>query len=166
MIFAVGGLSRIVFVSFYLFLLSCTGEPSSIVAGTEGRVVGIADGDTFTLLTGDKQQVKVRLYGIDCPERKQDFGQVAKQRLSELVFGQMVSVIKKDMDRYGRTVALVYKKDTCINEELLKEGLAWHYVKYDRNPAWELMEARARKQKAGLWVQPHPVPPWEWRKRK
>ena len=158
---------RVVLACCYLFVCSCTsGGPSSSLAATEGRVVAIADGDTFTLLTGDKQQVKIRLYGIDCPEKKQDFGQVAKQRLSDLVFGQKVSIIKKDIDRYGRTVALVYKKDICINEELLKEGLAWHYVTYDQNPAWERLEKQARREKRGLWVQPHPLPPWEWRKKK
>jgi micrococcal nuclease len=155
-----------VFLCCYLFVCSCTSGPSSPLTATEGRVVAIADGDTFTLLSGDQEQVKIRLYGIDCPERKQDFGQVAKQRLSDLVFGQKVSIIKKDIDRYGRTVALVYKKDTCINEELLKEGLAWHYVKYDQNPAWELMEKQTRREKVGLWVQPHAIPPWEWRRKK
>jgi len=132
-----------------------------------GHVTGITDGDTFTLLTKEKNQIKIRLYGIDCPEKKQDFGQAAKQELSILIFNKDVLARKKDIDRYGRTVAIVYdKNNTCINEVMLESGLAWHYLKYDTNPAWEQMQNEARKNKTGLWVQPNPVAPWEWRAMK
>ncbi len=161
---AIVSVFRLGFLSLFLFVFSCTNEPPAAVAANEGRVVAIADGDTFTLLTDDKRQVKVRLHGIDCPEKKQDFGQVARQRLSELVFDKRVRLNIKDTDRYGRTVAVVYQNNACINEELLKEGLAWHYTRYDRNPEWERLEKEARRHKAGLWRQPHPTPPWEWRK--
>lgn len=156
-------------VAFLLLLLvSCTGNRQSPEpAGLTGRVVGIADGDTFTLLTEDKRQVKVRLHGIDSPERGQAFGQVARQKLSDLVFGQTVSVEEKDIDRYGRTVGIAYdSRGRCINELMLQAGLAWHYTEYDQNPAWTRMQQQAKAQKTGLWADAHPTPPWDWRKAK
>jgi endonuclease YncB( thermonuclease family) len=111
------------------------------------------------------KQIKIRLHGIDCPEKKQDFGQVAKQRLSDLIFGKTVHVVRKDIDRYKRIVALVYdEQNRCINTEMLKAGLAWHYTKYyDQNPEWQQLENTARANRSGLWSQPNPTPPWEWR---
>jgi micrococcal nuclease len=131
------------------------------------QVIAIADGDTFTILTKDFQQVKIRLYGIDCPEKKQGFGNVAKQRLSELIFGKSVKLKITGLDRYKRSIAFVYDESgTCINEELLKEGLAWHFLKYDNNPYWDDLEEQAREQKLGLWSMANPVAPWDWRKSK
>lgn len=139
-------------------------EPPATNSAT-GKVVSIADGDTFTYLTPDNQQVKVRLFGIDCPEKKQDFGTVARQKLSELVFGQAVKVVQKDKDRYGRTVAIVYNaKGMNVNEQMLAEGMAWHYTQYDKNPRWNELEKAARAQRKGLWASPNPTPPWLWRK--
>jgi endonuclease YncB( thermonuclease family) len=130
-------------------------------------VVAISDGDTFTLLDAGSQQVKVRLYGIDCPEKAQDYGTVARQGLSNLIFGQKVRIDKKDVDRYGRTVAIVYnEKGINVNEELLREGLAWHYTQYDKNPVWDNLEGEAKRKQRGLWAQAHPTPPWLWRKEK
>lgn len=146
--------------------ISCGTTNKETASEFTGKVVGIADGDTFTLLTDENDQIKIRLHGIDCPEKKQDFGQVAKQKLSELIFGKQVSVVKKDIDRYKRTVGLVYDdQNKCINEEMLKAGLAWHYIKYDQNPEWQAMEDEARNNRLGLWSQPNPTPPWEWRRR-
>lgn len=146
-------------------IFSCTNQTDTEQSNVSGKVVSIADGDTFTYLTPENQQVKVRLYGIDCPEKKQDYGTVARQKLSELVFGQQVKIEPKDKDRYGRTVAVVYNaKSININEQMLMEGLAWHYTQYDKNPAWGILEKNARMQKKGLWAQPNPTPPWLWRK--
>lgn len=144
--------------------LACTGVEKNKASG---NVVSVADGDTFTMLDAANQQVKVRLHGIDCPERAQDFGQVARQKLSALVFNQPVRLEVMDTDRYGRTVAIVYTQNgLCVNEELLKAGLAWHYTRYDDNEAWARMEKEARKNKTGLWSQPQPVAPWNWRNEK
>lgn len=132
-----------------------------------GKVVSIADGDTFTMLTTSNKQVKVRLYGIDCPERAQNFGTVARQELSALVFGQLVRIDKKDKDQYGRTIAVVFNnKGLNVNEEMLRRGLAWHYKEYDQNPAWADLVYEAQRKKAGLWKQMNPTPPWLWRKDK
>lgn len=147
-----------------LLFVACntTDEPDQ-----NGKVVGIADGDTFTMLTTNNQQVKVRLYGIDCPEKAQDFGTVARQGLSTLIFGQIVRIDKKDTDRYGRTVAIVYNnKGVNVNEELLRGGLAWHYKEYDQNPAWDDLVYEAQRKNFGLWAKPNPTPPWLWRKKK
>jgi micrococcal nuclease len=150
-----------------LFLVaSCSTKNVRLRDRVDGRVVSITDGDTFTLLTEEKMQVKIRLHGIDCPEKKQDFGNVAKLKLSELIFGKQVYTTKTGIDRYGRTVALVYDaQNRCINEEMLKVGLAWHYIKYDQNPSWDTLEAAARKSGIGLWELANPTPPWQWRRK-
>jgi micrococcal nuclease len=147
-------------------LISCSNDQTVLPSAFDGKVVSITDGDTFTILTQQNRQFKIRLYGIDCPERRQDFGNVAKQRLSELIFRKFVYVKKTDVDRYGRTVAIVLDENkNCVNELLLKEGLAWHYIKYDGNPNWQLMEDSARMNGIGLWSATNPIPPWLWRKK-
>jgi micrococcal nuclease len=136
-------------------------------SATGGKVVKVADGDTFTYLNYDKQQEKIRLHGIDAPEKAQDFGTVARKRLDELVFGKSVRIERKDTDRYGRTIALVYTEEgICVNEQLLKDGLVWHYKRYDDNPAWAALEEEAKSSKVGLWAHSDPTPPWDFRKTK
>jgi micrococcal nuclease len=98
--------------------------------GFSGKVVGVTDGDTITVLH-ERTPVKVRLHGIDCPESGQDFGTRAKQATSELAFGKLVTVRPVDTDRYGRTVALVVLPDgRTLNHELVRSGLAWWFRKY------------------------------------
>jgi micrococcal nuclease len=106
-------------------LLVCSVHAQTIT----GKVVGVADGDTITVLQ-DRTQYKIRLYGIDCPESGQDFGNRAKQFVSGMVYGKQVQVIQKDMDRYGRVVGMVYVGNTCVNEEIVRAGLAWVYHRY------------------------------------
>ena len=147
---------------FLLSVLSCSNAPNNELTN---KVVGISDGDTFTLLTSENDQIKIRLFGIDCPEKSQDFGEVAKQKLSELIYKKPVRFITKDKDRYGRIVAIVYTANgMCVNEEMIKSGLAWHYKIFDKNPYWDVLEIAARKEKVGLWVDSNPTPPWLWRK--
>lgn len=131
----------------------------------KGRVIKVADGDTITILTEDFSQIKVRLHGIDCPERKQDFGNKAKLFTSELAFGKVVTITDLDKDRYGRTIGIVGLPDgRILNRELLKAGLAWHYKKYDNAADWANLELEARKRKIGIWSMKNPVAPWEQRK--
>ena len=92
-------------------------------------MVSIADGDTITVLE-NRTQYKIRLYGIDTPEKRQDFGNSAKQFTSEIVFGKQVRVVKKDIDRYRRIVGMVYVGNECLNEALIESGVAWVYRKY------------------------------------
>jgi endonuclease YncB( thermonuclease family) len=129
-----------------------------------GRCVGVTDGDTLAVLR-DGRAVKVRLAGIDAPEKAQPFGQRAKQALDAMVYGQAVTVDPRDTDRYGRTVADVRAADgRHVNAELVAAGMAWWYRRYapgDRE--LEQAEARARAARAGLWADAHPVAPWDWR---
>jgi micrococcal nuclease len=133
-----------------------------------GKVVKVADGDTITVLE-DRAQHRIRLYGIDAPERRQDFSNRAKQFVSDLVFGKQVRIVKQDIDRYGRIVGIVYVDDVCVNEKLVKNGLAWVYRRYCRTPicaGWLELEAQAKDGKIGLWSHPDPMPPWEYRRNK
>jgi micrococcal nuclease len=130
-----------------------------------GKCVGVSDGDTISVMHEGKAE-KIRLYGIDCPEKGQPFGKRAKQFTSDMVFGKSVEVKPTTTDGYGRTVAWVYKGDICLNKELLRVGLAWHYKKYSQDKEQAVLEEEAMEQKAGLWADKNPIPPWEWRKAK
>lgn len=133
-----------------------------------GKVVRVADGDTITVLAPGNQQVKVRLYGIDCPEKRQAFGQRARQFTAGRVAGENVRVQVLDTDRYGRSVGVVYAYNGGnLNKELLSNGLAWVYTRYCKASFcndWKQEELRARRAKVGLWVDKTPIEPWEWRK--
>lgn len=148
-------------------ILNVTLVVGSLYAQTiTGKVVSVADGDTITVLEGTHQH-RIRFYGIDCPESGQDFGARAKKFLSDMVFGKQVQVVQKDMDRYGRVVGMVYIDDTCVNQEIVRAGLAWVYHRYCKENVcqeWTNMEARARTAKIGLWSHPDPIPPWEYRR--
>lgn len=126
-----------------------------------GQVVGISDGDTLTVLV-DKKPVKVRLHGIDCPEKGQPFGNSARQYLGEMVFEKQVEVRVMDTDRYGRTVGIVSLPDgRIVNEEMAKAGMAWWYRQYaPRDERLRDLEESARKGKQGLWADDDPIPPW------
>lgn len=130
-----------------------------------GKCVGIQDGDTITVLQDGKEQVRIRLHGIDCPERGQAFATKAKQFTSDLVFGKTVEIKPTDTDQYGRIIAWVYVGPKCINEEILKAGLAWHYKRYSKEHHLAELEDQAREKKIGLWSDPYHVPPWEWRRK-
>lgn len=132
-----------------------------------GKVVGIADGDTITVLRG-KDEIKVRLHGVDCPERAQDFGKRAKQFTSDAAFGKIVTVIIKDIDRYGRTVGVVMLPgDRSLNHALVEAGLAWWYRKYaPDDQTLRQLQDEAKTSQRGLWSHPNPVPPWEYRRHK
>ena len=132
----------------------------------EGKVIKIADGDTLTLLTSSKEQVKVRLAGIDTPERKQPFGNRAKQALAKLAFQKQALIEAETKDRYGRTVGVVFVDGLNVNHELVKQGMAWVYRKYTNDKALYELESRAKKERLGLWLEENPIPPWEWRRGK
>lgn len=128
-----------------------------------GKVVGVADGDTITVLR-DKSPIKIRLHGVDAPEKAQPFGERAKQFTSSLVFGKEVRVEVVTRDKYGRTVARVYVADRCLNEELLAAGLGWWYRPYSpTDKKLAQLEAGAKLAKRGLWAEANPTPPWDWR---
>ena len=130
-----------------------------------GKVVKITDGDTIVVLTSDNKQVKIRLEGIDCPESNQDFGNKAKQAVSDLCFGREVIIVKSGEDRYGRTLGYVFVGDVNVNKELLRQGLAWHYKQYNKDTELAALELAARNKKIGLWSHPNPVAPWDFRRK-
>lgn len=130
-----------------------------------GKVVGIADGDTITVLDAGKVQHKIRLEGIDAPEKGQAFGTKSREAMSEKVGGEEVVVRWEKKDRYGRILGDVYLGDRHINLEMVQDGLAWHYKQYSKAKELADAEDEARKAKKGLWVDKQPVPPWEFRKR-
>ena len=145
-----------------VFFLGSAAGPS---AAWQGKVSYVYDGDTVAVLKNSKK-VKVRLYGIDTPERDQPYGLKAKQYTSSLVFGKKVEVVEKDTDIYGRTVAVIIIDGTTVNRELITAGYAWVYKRHCREDfcnEWQKEEAQSRKNRKGLWKDDNPVPPWEWR---
>lgn len=141
--------------------------PIFSTAQITGRVVGVADGDTFTLLTKDKRQIKVRVAAIDCPEKSQDFGQKAKQFTSDQIYNKTIKIDSLSRDRYGRVIANVYLNDsTLLNELLVLNGFAWHYLKYDKQPKYDSLQNIASQNKSGLWAHKEPIEPWNYRRKK
>lgn len=166
------------------WLLSLLLLSSAIHAETlSGRVVAVSDGDTITVLNADKDQHKIRVAGIDAPEKAQAFGNRSKQHLSHLVFGKSVSIEWTKRDRYGRVVGkiIVAAPEDCPDAShgcpkildaglaQVNAGLAWHYKQYAKEQSPEdrehyaAAEQRARENRVGLWRDENPVPPWEWR---
>lgn len=127
-----------------------------------GKCVGVTDGDTIRVMR-DGRAVKIRLEGIDCPERGQDFSDIAKKFTSSVVFGKIVSIQIKELDHYGRIVGMVSIKCKDLSLELVKAGLAWHYKKYSSDTRLAQAEQQARTGGKGLWVLPDPSPPWKYR---
>ncbi len=151
-------------------LLACTTlliMTAAHAAEITGRVVGVSDGDTLTLLTAEKQQIKVRLSSIDTPEKAQPYGQKSRQALADLTFQKLAVLDVQERDRYGRTVARVYVDGVDVNRKLVESGAAWVYRQYNRDQSLLQAEAEAKVAKRGLWALPEAerMPPWEWRRR-
>ena len=128
-----------------------------------GEVVNVHDGDTLTVLV-NRVQVRVRLADIDAPERRQPFGTRSRQSLGGLCVGRVARVLEQGKDRYGRTLGHVYCTGVDANAVQVRRGMAWVYEQYapEESPLYAL-QAGARGAKRGLWADPRPVPPWEWR---
>jgi endonuclease YncB( thermonuclease family) len=144
---------------------------ASLNAGTlEGKVVGVADGDTITVLEANNTQHKIRLQGIDAPEKAQAFGQKSKQSLHQLIHNKQVSVEFQKKDKYGRIVGKVLHEGTDVCLEQIKLGMAWHYKQYaseqskEDRETYAQTELRAQSQKIGLWKDTNAIPPWNFRK--
>jgi micrococcal nuclease len=151
-----------------LLLFACLAflsSPQSVFAEFSGSVVGVIDGDTIEVVHSNRSE-RIRLNGIDCPEKGQAFGKKAKQATSALVFRKEVSLQTYGKDKYGRTIADVLLPDgTNINHMLVKEGWCWWYRKYAPwNVILEELERRARAARLGLWADPASIPPWVYRK--
>jgi micrococcal nuclease len=127
-------------------------------------VVGVQDGDTLTCLDESGGQQKVRLAGIDAPEIGQDFGRQSRDALADLVFGRAVEVLDEGRDRQGRTIAKLLVDGDDVNRRMVATGMAWHYSAYSTDPDLDGIEAEARAGGRGLWSQPSPMPPWDYRR--
>lgn len=148
---------------------AATVKASSNERVIEGRVVKVSDGDTITVLDKENRQHKIRFQGIDAPESKQDFGQVSKDNLATMIFGKEVKVVWSKTDKYGRTVGKILLDGRDINIEQIRAGLAWHYKSYEKEQppedriSYAAAEQEARAARRGLWQDPNPTPPGEWR---
>ena len=131
-----------------------------------GQVIKVADGDTLTLLGDSNKKIRIRLAGIDTPERKQPFGHTAKNALAKLVFQKKILIKTQTKDRYGRTVGVVFLDNLNVNNELVRQGMAWVYKKYTDNEKLYELEAQAKTRRIGLWADETPVAPWDWRRGK
>ena len=144
--------------------------PSDLPVLIEGQVVRVADGDTLTVLDDALHTFRIRLLGIDAPERAQFYGKVAKQVLLDRVAHQRVRVLVQTRDRYGRIVGKVMLDNLDLDLEMIREGMAWHDAHYDRDlfpgdaEAYDRAEQDARNGHVGLWAYPDPVEPWVWRR--
>ena len=143
---------------------------AAAAAALEGKVVAVTDGDTLKVLDASKAEHVVRLAGIDAPEKRMPFGQRSKQNLSDLVYGRWVEVEGEKNDRYGRLVGKVLMNGRDANLAQIQAGMAWHYKEYQHEQTvpdrqmYAEAESRAVTTKQGLWADPNPVPPWDWRK--
>ena len=156
-------LSRRIFLSLYLVTLVTS---VAFAADYQAKVIHIADGDTITVLNDQHEEIKIRLNGIDCPEKAQAYGNKATQFTKGLVHGKTVTIHAHDRDKYGRTIGDVILDDgRNLSQELVKAGYAWWYFKYSDDEHLGSLEAQAKMAKVGLWADQNPVPPWIYRHR-
>lgn len=134
------------------------------VASLTGKVIKVADGDTITVLAPNKDWVKVRLEGIDAPEKSQEFGEASRLALSALVAGKIVDVFSTAKDRYGRTLGWIEVDGIDVNRRMVSDGWAWQYTKYNTEAKLAQLQQDAKRSRKGLWKAPNPpMPPWEHR---
>jgi endonuclease YncB( thermonuclease family) len=156
-------------MKIFIFVLSLLFAQIAFSKSITGIVIGITDGDTITLLE-HRTHYKVRLAGIDAPEKKQAFGTASKKSLSDLVYNKQVDVDWHKHDRYGRIVGKVLVEGVDTNLEQIKRGMAWYYKKYKNELVFEdrlgylLAQENAEAEKIGLWFDKQPTPPWDFRK--
>ena len=150
--------------------------PSESPPDLRGTVTKISDGDTITIRDASHVEHKIRLHAIDAPEKSQPFGTKAREALSDLIGDNEVRVTTHGTDRYGRTLGTVFVSgtngvgETNINQQLVKDGWAWHYKRFSQDKVLAELELEARNGRRGLWTDqngnPNPIPPWDWRKGK
>lgn len=157
-------LSIVMICLSFVLVSNCYSENKPFAA----KVVYVFDGDTFAVHTDNKRD-KIRLWGVDCPEREQPYSEAAKKYLEKLILGKTVEIKTLYRDDYNRSVAHVLFEKININELLIKKGLAWvhpYYCNRDICELWSKFENSARKEKRGLWGDGNPTPPWVYKSRK
>ena len=157
-----------IIIALILALTSCTCFADQLV----GKVIKVTDGDTVNVLTSDNETHRIRLSGIDAPEKKQAFGNRSKQALADLIDGKIVNVEYNKLDKYQRVVGKITFEGQDVNLRQIKLGLAWHYKKYEKEQDVEDRsiyadaEYLAKRDKLGLWTDANPIAPWDFRKQK
>jgi endonuclease YncB( thermonuclease family) len=158
--------TRLISILVLLSILPLFAVPVSFAAAPiPAHLVAVTDGDTIKVVIGG-EQIRVRLHGIDAPEKKQAFGQAATDAMKQLTAGRSISIQETGKDRYGRTVALVFADGVNANEAMVRLGMAWVYPQYCRQAFcddWYRLQHEAQLARRGLWRDESPTPPWEWR---
>ena len=131
-----------------------------------GRCIGIIDGDTVDVVLPDNHSVRVRLEGIDAPEKGQPFGAASKAHLASMVADRQIEVRTTGIDRYGRTLGTIFVGTLPVNLQMVRDGFAWHFVRYSTDRTIATAQVEAQKARRGLWKDPLPTPPWEWRQNR
>lgn len=156
-----GFLRSLYLVFFFVWASICCNAQTFQV-----KVVKISDGDTFIGLNSDTLQIKFRLLGIDAPEKKQAFSNKSKNHLSSLIYGKTIMVSVQKQDKWGRYLAYAYTPDMKdVSLEMIKAGMAWHFVRYSNSEEYQEAENLARKNKIGLWSDSNPIEPWDFRRK-
>ena len=157
-------------ITFFLSLclILCVGcrtrREYPVKEGVAYKVIKVLDGDTYDILLPDTTQARIRMLGIDAPEKAQDFSKKSTQYLKSLIAGQYVTLTDIDMEQYGRYLAFTHLSDGReAGEEMLKAGYAWHFKKYNQDKKLAALEDSAKANQVGLWGDKHPVEPWIWR---
>lgn len=150
--------------SVLLYVLIACVHPSSETLG--GKVVKIVDGDTFDVLDTGQRVHRIRMNGIDAPEKRQAFGDASTKKLASLCAGKWVKIVKYRTDRNGRWIADSYVNGISLSAAMVREGMAWHFIKYSSDSTLARLEKEARIQKRGLWSDPQPVAPWIYRSKR
>ena len=156
-------LSRLSFLIISLIIqISCSNNQNILT----GKVVKIVDGDTYDILLNGNQ-TRIRMYGIDAPERGMDYYKISKEYLGHLCENKVIRIIKISTDKYGRIIAKSFLPDGReIGAEMIKAGLAWHFKKYSNDEDLSNFEIEAREKRMGIWSLNNPIPPWEYRRLK
>jgi endonuclease YncB( thermonuclease family) len=137
----------------------------AVQAALAGRVIAVHDGDTLSIRSASGLTTRVRLFGIDAPERGQAYGSASRRALAMLVAGREVRVVERGRDSYGRLLGTVHLEAQDVNARLVRDGYAWVYERFERDAALLALQAEAKAARRGLWRDPHPEPPWRWRAR-
>ncbi|MDR3089219.1 MAG: thermonuclease family protein [Desulfobulbaceae bacterium] len=150
----------------WALLVVGSARAESVGSRFDAHVLKVVDGDSLELVSAGRK-IKVRLWGIDAPESRQEYGRQARAILTAMVKGRRVSALGKDIDDYERLVALVWVDGELVNEKLVRLGVAWVYGRYCREDIckdWRRLEENARRDRRGLWAWPRPKPPWQARR--
>lgn len=131
-----------------------------------GKVIKVVDGDTFDVLDSNFKTIRIRMNGIDAPEKKQAFGEASRKKLASLCAGKLVRIVKYSTDRNKRWIADSYVDGISLSHRMVEEGMAWHFEKYSSDSTLALLQQQARAKKIGLWSDPQAVAPWVFRNRR